>query len=293
MLHHADAGLPQQVHGHGIAAGQRAGMRAGRLLSGLGGARFVDHHRLHGGDVARHLEELAPVAKALHVERGHPGMLVLTEIAQVVVEADIALVARPDVGGKAHLAVVLSLQRQRQQHVARLGDDAHIAGLDVVQRQQIEPVVQVEHTGGVGADDAHAVGFGLGHHLTFQLGALAADLGEAAGEYHRPLDAAAAALGDQARHAGGRGTDQRQLGRAGNRGDGRPGLDAEDHVGLGIDGIDVAAKAILDQADHGLVAALGGIARGAHHGNAGGSQDGVQRTAYGEVSFDGVHVSHP
>ena len=290
VMHHAHADLAQQVHRHRVAAGERAGVGAGGLLAELGGARLVHHHRLHRGDLARRLEEALAVAEALHVQRGHAGVLVLAEVAQVVVEADVGLVARTDVGREAHVAVVLGLQHQRQQHVARLRDEADVARPGVAQVEQVDLVVQVEHARGVGADDAHAARTRRVQHLLLEPGALRPGLAEAAGEDHRALDALAPALLEQPGQGLRRGADQRQVDRPGNVVERGAGRHAEDLGHLGVDRVDAPAVVALDEADHGLVAALGGIGRGAHDRDRGGGEEVVQRAAARRAAGHGARV---
>lgn len=109
--------------------------------------------------------------------------------------------------------------------------------LDVVQGQQIDFLVQVEHPRGVRADDPHAALVRSGQHFLLQLDAVrTACFAKTAGQDHRPLDAFLAALDEQARNAGRRGADQRQVGGSRNVGQRAIRLDAENRVNLGIDG---------------------------------------------------------
>ena len=267
MAHHTDPDLLEQVHRHLVAARERTGVRARRFLAQLGGARLVHHHRLHRRDLARGLQKALAIAEALDVQGGDAGVFFFAQVAQVVVEADIGLVARPDVGGKADMAVVLGFEHERQQHVARLRDEADVAGLDVAQIEQVHVLVQVEHARGVGTDDAHAARARGRHHLALELRAFGAGLAKATGEDDRALDALAPAVRHQGGEGGCRRAHQGQVHRPGNVVERSIGGHAEDLGHLGVDRIDLAAVIALDQAHHGLVAALGGVGRGADDGD--------------------------
>ena len=156
VLHDTDADLTQDVDRHCVAAGQCSGMRTGRLATLLGGAGLVHHHRLGCRDFTRNVEEAASVTETLDVERGDAGVRVFAQIAQIVVETDVGLIAWSDIGAEADMAIVFRFQHQRQQHVARLRDEADIAGLDIGQVKQIELLVQIEHSRRIGTDHAHA-----------------------------------------------------------------------------------------------------------------------------------------
>ncbi len=213
VLHHADTHLTQQVYRHLVAACQGAGVRAGRFLPLLCGAGFVHHHRLVRRDLASHIQKAPSIPKPFHVKGRHSGMRVLTEIAQVVVETNVALVTGANIATESYLAVMLCFQGQRQQHIARLRDDTDIACPDIGQVQQVDALMQVEQTGGVGADDAHPMRLGRRHHRFLQGSPCRSGFAEPAGQHYRALDPLTATLGDQRRYAGSRGTQQSQLRR--------------------------------------------------------------------------------
>ena len=193
LADHVDAGLPQHIDGHGIATCQRAGVRTSRFLASGGTARLVDHDRLFPGGFPSDPQEFAAILETLDIQGRNLGVRLLAQIAQVVGEADVGLVARSDIGAETDVAVVLGLQRQGQQHVARLRNDADVAGLDRVQRQQIDLLVQVEQAGGVRADDAYPATPPCFQGFPFQPDAGLAGFAEAAGQDHRALDAISAA----------------------------------------------------------------------------------------------------
>ena len=99
---------------------------------------------------------------------------------------------------------MLGFQRKREQHIAGLRHNADITRLDVIQRQQVNLVVQVKHARSVWADDTHAVGTGDLHHLCLQRCPLFAGFAKPASQNDRPFHPPAATLGNQRRHAGGR-----------------------------------------------------------------------------------------
>ena len=267
MTHHTDPDLLEQVHRHLVAAGKRTGVRARRFLAQFGRARLVHHHRLQGRDFARSLQKALTVTKAFDVERGDAGVFFLAQVAQIVVEADIGLVARPDIGGEADMTVVLGFEHERQQHVARLRDEADVTGLDVAQIEQVHFLVQVEHARSVGADDAHPACARGRHHLAFELCAFGAGLAKATGEDDRALHTLAPAVGHQGGEGRCRRAHQGQIHRPRNVIERGIGGHAENFGHLGVDRIDLAAVVALDKTDHGLVTALGGVGRGADDGD--------------------------
>jgi hypothetical protein len=191
------------------------------------------------------------------------------------------------------VTVALGFEHQRQQHIAGLRDEPDIARLDVVQRQEVDFLVQVEHPRGVRANDPHAALMRGSEHFLLQPDAFRAPgFAETAGQNHRPLDALLAAFDEQTRHAGGRRADQRQVGRSRNVGQRRIRPDAENPIHLGIDRVNPARVTILDQPDHGLVATLGGIGRGTDDGDRIGGEKIMQRAAL-RCSTHGGHLSTP
>ena len=293
VAHHTYSNLLEQVHRHFIAAGERTGVRTRGLLAQFGRARFVHHHRLQGRDFARSLQKALAVTKTFDVERGDAGVFFLAQVAQIVVEADIGLVTRPDIGGEADMAVVLGFEHKRQQHVARLRDEADVAGLDVAQVEQVHVLVQVEHARGVGTDDAHATCARGRHHLALELCAFGPGLSKAAGEDDRALHTLASAVGHQGGEGGCRRAHQGQIHRPRNVVERCIGGHTEDLGHLGVDRIDLAAVVALDEADHGLVTALGGVGRSTDDGDRIRRQKVVQAAARGGGGAASGHVIPP
>ncbi len=268
-------------------------MRLGRLLAELGRTGLVDHHRFGGRDFACDLQEALTVAKALDIERGDTGVFLFAEILQVVVEADVGLVAGTDIGREADMAIVFSFQHQSKQHVARLRNEADVSRLDVGQREQVDLFVQVEHARRVRTDDAHISGACGIEQFLFEFHAVAADLAKTARQDDGALDALAPARLDQVRHGARRRADQREVDRTRNSLDRGEGFHAEHHVDLGVDRVDRALIAILDQADHRLVTTLGRIGRGTDDGDRVRGEKVVQRAGVDGGGFESVHVILP
>ena len=68
-----DAGLAEQRVDHGIAGGERSGVRGGGAGAGVRTAGFDRHDRLEASDPARDLAELLRIAEALEIEQDDAG----------------------------------------------------------------------------------------------------------------------------------------------------------------------------------------------------------------------------
>src|SRR5690606_5210795 len=104
-------------------------------------------------------------------------------------------------------------------------------------------------------------------------GPFGAGFTEARREDDRTFHALAATFDEQAGQGGGRRTDQRQIHGAGYIVQGGVGGHAEDVGHFRVDRVDLAGVVPLDQAHHGLVAAFGGVGRGADDGDRVGRQE--------------------
>ena len=124
-----DAGLLQHVLVDLVVAGERAGVRRGRLGAGRGAAGLEHDHRLLLRDALGDLGEGAAVLQVLAVLRDDLGVVVLLEEGEQVVLVDVGLVAEPDDRRDAHLgrareaddrhADAARLRRQRDLALAR------------------------------------------------------------------------------------------------------------------------------------------------------------------------------
>ena len=136
----------------------------------------------------------------------------------------------------------------------------------------------------MGHIDALAVGAhhpeaGLPHHLgqlVLQPLAVGAGFGETAGDDDGGLDPRGGALLQGGGHDFGRDHHHRQVRGGGGVGDGFIDLEAQDFLGLGVDGIERPGEAAVFQVGQDVVAQLARGGRGADDRDAFGTKDGLQ-----------------
>ncbi|MOA12289.1 hypothetical protein D3C78_1322700 [compost metagenome] len=136
--------------------------------------------------------------------------------------------------------------------------------------------VEVGKTHGVGAGHDHVAGGDKGFEFRLQCRALGAGFGKARGiddDGTHALGRAAAQHGRDVRRRQGQ---HDQIGRGGQCFQIRPAAQAEDFLVFRVDGIDGALVAELGQMGQGHAADAGGIVAGAHHGNGGRVEQGIE-----------------
>src|SRR5262245_15080697 len=99
------AGLAQHALADSVVAGERTGVRFGRAPPGAGAAGLVDDDRLAASDAAQRGKELAPLLEPLDISDDDLRVLVFSEIVEILVELDVGLIANPDIGAEADIAV--------------------------------------------------------------------------------------------------------------------------------------------------------------------------------------------
>ena len=228
--------------------GERAGVRGGGPGALLAHAALPQDDGLAAADVARDLEEAAAVLDALHVGDDRPGLLVGAEVLEVVLGRQVALVAAAHDGAEAQ-ALLGEEPDEVVDERAALREPAHGAGLPgdaLHEHLRVGDHARrgVEEPDAVGADDARAALAADAPDLALELLALRAELAEAGGEHHGPLDLVGHALLDEVEDHAGRREQDGEVDLVRHGADARVGLDAEDLLALGVDRVDPAAAGV-------------------------------------------------
>ncbi|CAB4907925.1 unannotated protein [freshwater metagenome] len=251
LLGHRDAGAGQPGgHAHVPAALHRD--------DGLGAA-----------DPAGQPGELARVAEALQVQQHDLGGRVGRPVLQHVVAADVGPVAGRDEARQADAAVAGPLE-QHDAERAGLGEEPHPAAAGHPGRQAgVEPDrgVGVDQPQAVGADHPHARRAGGGDQRPLGRPPLGAGLAEPAGDDDQALDPLAPAGLDHPGHLGGRDGEDGQVDVVRDvldRGVRRHPGDVPDG---GVDRVDGAGEALVEQVPEHRVADLAAVVAGAHDGD--------------------------
>ncbi len=125
----------------------------------------------------------------------------------------------------------------------------------------------------VGTDEAHLVSFGDVHYLTLPLNPLSARLAEAGADNDDPLNPFLAAFLQHRGHELGRNNHDGQVNGPWNIEDARVTLEAQDLVGFGVNGIDLARVTVFDEIGQDSVAELLLGAGGPDHGHGSGIEE--------------------
>ena len=214
---------------------------------GLREPALVDHHRLGGRSAGQDPAEAGAVLDPLYVRSYHLGLRVVGEVFQEVALIDIAGIAMAD-----DLAETESPDRSAADDIggvaAALADEADRAGfLGIVEaeadlgRRAVEP-----HA--IGAEQAHAAAFGDLHDPVLKRDALRiAGLGKAGAEELHQLDTSVPALLNQVGAVPCRYGADDVINGAVNLSQGAIDLHSLRLAALGIDGVDLAGVAELNE----------------------------------------------
>ena len=245
--------LPEQgvIDGVGPGHGFGVGLRGAAALHGA--ARLEDDHGF--GDFPQGVEKVRGPFHPLQIEGDDRGVRVLVEIAENLGLVHVHPVAQrhkaahPQALGRGHI-------QEGGAHRAALRGEGNLTfGGD-------------ERPGGahllVGHIDPLAIGphhpdAGLPDHLgqfVLQPFAIGAGLGETAGDDDGGLDSLSGALLQGGRHELRRDHHHRQVRGGGRVGDGLIDLEAQDLLGLGVDGVEGAGEAAVFQVGQDIVAQL-------------------------------------
>ena len=240
-------------------------MRTRGLGAGRGAAGLQHHDRLLLRDAFCHFGEGAAVLQVLAMLRDDLGVVVLLEEGQQIVLVDIGLVAEADDRRDAHLGG------------AREADDRHAdaAGLRRQRRRALDVVGGAERRAQIGVGIIEAVDVRphqanavfLADRLDFLLALHVAGFGIAGGNQDRADDFLLAAFGQRRRDEVGGNGEHGDVDLAGDVLDRLVDLLAHDLIGLGMDRVDLALVAAVDEVlHHGVadLAVLGGCADHRH-----------------------------
>ncbi len=260
-----DAALVEDVLVDLVVSGQRPGVGTGGTGAEAGAAGLQDHHRLLPGDALRGFGEGAAVLQVLAMLGDDLGVLVLLEEREQIVLVDVRLVAQADDGRHPHLGGTGKTD-DGHADATGLGREGRLA-LDVVRgaeggAQVFRRVVEAVDVRTHEADVVLA-----GDFDDFPLSFDIARLGEAGRNQHGTGDLLLAhfdeCLGDE---LGGDGED-RDIDPARHVLDALVGLAPHDLVSLGVDRVDRALIAAVDEVFHHRIADLAVFRRGADHGD--------------------------
>jgi len=270
-----DAVLPEDGLVDLVAAGQGLRVALGRDAPPCRSARFEDHDGF--GGLAERIEERRGALHALDVAGDDPRVGIVVEVPDAVGLVHVGPVAEAHEAAEAQALDARPVD-EGGAHGAALGDEGDAPSRGDERPGGAEAAVGDIHPLAVGPDEAHAVLPARLRQLRLELLAVLARLGKPAGDDHGGLHARPAALLDGP-HDHPRGDDHygHVRGRRG-RTDRRVGLEAQDLVGLRVDGVDRPRKPGLDQVVKDVVAELPGCARRADKGHACRLEDGIQRS---------------
>jgi len=181
-----------------------------------------------------------------HVDGDHPGMGILVEITDAVRLIDVGAVSQADEDADAEIFLARPVH-QGGAYSAALGDEGHAPSVGQQGPGGAEVVMGIIDPLTVWSHHPDAIPGGGGCQLLLEFFPFHAGLGKAAGNDHRRPDAAAAALFYRAGDHPGRNHDHSQVGGRRCRLDVRIGLQAQQFIRLGVDGIDRSLETGVDE----------------------------------------------
>ena len=147
-----DTGLCEQGVDRDVEAGERSRVARGRAAAGRRAPRLDGDDRLSARDLRGDTSELARVPEALQVEHHDARARVVGPVAQEIVARDVGLVADRDEGRHPDVQLADVVEDGEPERAA-LREHA-----DVPDRRPVRREGRVQGDGGVGVEDAHAVG---------------------------------------------------------------------------------------------------------------------------------------
>ena len=284
--HHS--GLRQSCIKNPFAAGEGTGVRSGGAGSGgtaadLDGGDGLAHRGTAGG-----FKELAPILlvfhpQPFHIEEHDLGVIILLDIPDKVIEADIHLVADGGPATVAH-AALFGVEIQIDAEVAALQHEAHGAG-GKVDDARVQADRRTVHPHAVGAHDAHVALAGDLQHPAFDFLAFGTRFAKTGGNDDPGLHALLHALLDDGQDVLGRDGDDGKIHFAGNGQDIGVGRLAEDFAAGTGNQMDFSLKLVVDQAFGRPVAVFLGVRGSTNERYAFGTE---QRN---KVGHDALHIS--
>ncbi len=191
-------------------------------------------------------------------------------------ELDVGLVAHADVVRESLLALEMSFGDQMQGHVPALRQECDVSLRNLIQADEVEARMNVDHAAGVRADETHPVLGGDRDDFLLQALTWWADFTESPRHDDGPGDPLLPALVEDGRDAvAGRGY-QCQIHRFLDVEHATVALQPQDGLLARVDGVDRTFKRTLGQSFHGVVAALSLVARSPHHRHGAGIEDSFQ-----------------
>ena len=269
VLHRAGAqhaGLLERGLVGPLRAGQGAGVAGDRPAAGLGRAGLDRDDRGVLADLAGDLDKAAAVGDAFQIGGDDLAVGIVAPHLQEVDLVQVGLVAQADeateadVVGQGHVEDA-GAQRARLRHEGDPALHRHAEGETGLQRR-----VGVDDAQAVRADHAYAVAPDDGDQFFLHRHALRSHLTEAGRDCDHALDALLAALLDNACNEFGGNHNHGQVDRAGDVEHAGIGLFAQDLVGLGVDRVDLAGKAMLEHVEEHGIAQLRWVRAGADDG---------------------------
>ncbi len=225
-----------------VAAGQRPGMRCGRLGS-LRRAAGLDHDdRLVQSDFTRRGQERARIADRFHVNHDAARVGIVAEVIDEVSPTDIHHRSYGDEGAEADLLLQAPVENGRTESAALADETDTARPRDSVCKGGVEARHGAHDAQTVRPHDAD-VGFAsFGQNLVFQCNSARAGLFEARRNDDRAFDTLLGAFADHTGNGRGRGHDYGQIDLVRNVFQAGIRLDSENVGTLGIDRIDRAPK---------------------------------------------------
>jgi len=257
----ADGGVENDV---GAGDHARVGLHGGRAGGVAAGLEQDD--RLDARRRAQRAHEAAGVADAFDVKQDVVRAAVVDQVVENLAEIDVGRAAQRNDAGEAD-AVALRPVEYRGAHGARLRNQREMADVGIDAREGgVQAEFRADDAEAVGAEHAHVVAAGDFEHLAFERGARVAGLGEARGDDDDVLDAAAAALLDDGRHRLRAGGDHRQFDARADLFDRLVGFDALHRLVFGVDRVQAALVArvedVLEEDVADRIFAVGGADHG-------------------------------
>ena len=245
-VHHDHGLVAQQRCHHRVVAGERAGVRERRGPRAVSSSRMHQHDRLAARSrLPRQRQEILRPPHLLHQQRDRLGRRIVEQKRQVILGAEVGLVAaRDDVSDREPLAEESVADHRRQRPALRHHGDAGLAagglgGEDLEGQRHAAGVIGEAHA--IRPDQAHAAGPRGFDQLALVFAAGVVHLGKARGEDHRRADLSPPAGCDRVDDAGLRHRQHRDvdiLGQVVDRGDAGAALDLPPAA---ADQMDVAA----------------------------------------------------
>ncbi len=229
-----------------------------------GSAHVLGQHRLAGRDFPGDFDEAPAVADALDVENDGLGVLIFAQVFQGVDDVDVRLVA--DADGLAEADAPIPQVGQRLGYVGpALGCHPQNARLAVqLGHRQVQGSLRIQHAHAVRAEEARAVAPGNFFQPFFQGPAFVARFPEARCDDDGARRADPPEFLQHRNRLMGRNDQHRQIRRFRRIGDGVVGLEAQDGFFGGMDRVEGACIAVLEDAEglqrshlHGVVVRAG------------------------------------